>query len=78
MTNICKFFYQSKCAVACAAAYNLSVRVLQKTIIHRKYMGNFCQAIAPYIKNAVRDNNFCDFCMFHKNIQPQKFGAIWF
>ena len=35
----------------------------------------------PVLEDAVRgwyfhDKNFCDFCMIHKNIQPQKFGAI--
>ena len=45
VTNMYKLFCHRKCTAA--AAYNLSVHKLQRIMLHRKYVGNFCQAITP-------------------------------
>ena len=41
VTNLYNFFCHRKCTVV--AAYNLSVRKLQRIMLHRKYMGNFAR-----------------------------------
>ena len=52
VTNMYKLFCHRKCTVA--AAYNLSVHKLQRIMLHRKYMGYFCQAITLLFKGLLK------------------------
>ena len=45
VTHLYKLFCHMKCTVA--AAYNLSVCKLQRIMVHKKFIGIFCQAVTP-------------------------------
>ena len=61
-------FCLRKCTVT--AAYNFSVPALQRIMLHRKYMGNFCQAITPLFKGLWT----CNYMMYTTGVMQRKNG----